>query len=413
MTAHVQGQWKLLQSNITNSLFDVHFVDENHGWVVGAAGTILKTTDGGKNWQSQTSGITNSITKVFFVDTLYGWVVSKPITLLHTTDGGNSWNKITETLNRPLSDVWFVNRNVGWVVGGLQLPDSPYGVILGTTDGGMSWNELIDSTKGVFQGIQFLNENEGWVVGGKTYFDNFDPDIILHTTNGGMDWTEQVTPTFGPLSLVYFLNNNTGWAGGSSFEGETVALRTTNGGLSWETVHFQLGPIVSNYPITGIASPDSNKIWLLRANELSYSADGGQTWTRKDPNESASAQGIFFFNPNHGWLVGTNGSIWKYSEPIVSVASFTVKPEATILEQNFPNPFNSATKIFFRLNEGGFLSMKVYNMLGLEVRTLANDFYHSGLHSVIFDANGLPTGTYYYKILINGKTQTNKMVYLK
>jgi uncharacterized lipoprotein YddW (UPF0748 family) len=88
-------------------------------------------------------------------------------------------------------------------------------------------------------------------------------------------------------------------------------------------------------------------------------------------------------------------------------------PEAISLEQNYPNPFNPNTQIRFSLNETGFTSLKVFDMLGREVATLKNEVMNSGQHSVNFDASNLSSGIYIYQLSVGGQSLTRKMSLIK
>ncbi len=91
--------------------------------------------------------------------------------------------------------------------------------------------------------------------------------------------------------------------------------------------------------------------------------------------------------------------------------------EAALL-QNFPNPFNPETRVAFDLPEPSFVSVKIYNTLGEEVRTLAEGQFHAGVHSVVWDAednngNPVPSGTYIYRLNAGSLTQVKKMSLLR
>jgi hypothetical protein len=83
------------------------------------------------------------------------------------------------------------------------------------------------------------------------------------------------------------------------------------------------------------------------------------------------------------------------------------------LEQNYPNPFNPSTEINFTLAKSGNVTLKVYDSLGSEMETLVDGFMNSGKHSVKFNAKGLTTGIYYYRIKAENFTSTRKMLLIK
>lgn len=83
------------------------------------------------------------------------------------------------------------------------------------------------------------------------------------------------------------------------------------------------------------------------------------------------------------------------------------------LSQNYPNPFNPSTEIKFSLPLDGFVSMKVYNILGIEVETLVRENLKAGEYSVSWDASGFPGGVYFYTINTNQFRETKRMILLK
>lgn len=83
------------------------------------------------------------------------------------------------------------------------------------------------------------------------------------------------------------------------------------------------------------------------------------------------------------------------------------------LSQNYPNPFNPATEISFILNESGFTTLKVYDMLGREVRTLVNEVLTAGSHNLNFNASELSSGIYIYKLSMGDNSVTKKMTLIK
>jgi hypothetical protein len=95
-----------------------------------------------------------------------------------------------------------------------------------------------------------------------------------------------------------------------------------------------------------------------------------------------------------------------------------VLPSAIALKQNYPNPFNPETNIEFALPEAGNVSVEVFNVLGQKVKTLVSEYKDAGTYSVRWDGtntNGMavPSGVYFYRMVTEGFSQTNKMIMLR
>jgi hypothetical protein len=88
-------------------------------------------------------------------------------------------------------------------------------------------------------------------------------------------------------------------------------------------------------------------------------------------------------------------------------------PEKFILNQNYPNPFNPSTTISFGIPVREKVQILVYDVLGREVSTLVNEEKPAGEHSVSFDAAGLASGMYYYRIRAGEFSETRKMLLIK
>jgi hypothetical protein len=83
------------------------------------------------------------------------------------------------------------------------------------------------------------------------------------------------------------------------------------------------------------------------------------------------------------------------------------------LDQNYPNPFNPSTIVNYQVPEKGFISLKVYDILGREVITLVNEVKTQGKYSVTFDEANLTSGVYIYQLKANGFSSTKKMILTK
>ena len=108
-------------------------------------------------------------------------------------------------------------------------------------------------------------------------------------------------------------------------------------------------------------------------------------------------------------------STWNHQLPLVTGIPTPVLniPDKFILSQNYPNPFNPTTTIDFKVPVNELVTLKVYDVTGKEVTTLINEVKNAGTHSIEFNATGLSSGVYFYKIVAGDFMNVKKMVLLK
>ena len=88
-------------------------------------------------------------------------------------------------------------------------------------------------------------------------------------------------------------------------------------------------------------------------------------------------------------------------------------PATFSLSQNYPNPFNPSTTIKIELAKESTVRLEVFNSLGQSVKILTNQMLRSGVYEYVFDASGLSSGMYFYRLQTEGFTETKKMLLLK
>ena len=172
-------------------LYDVRFLNEQTGWVVGEFGRILRTDDGGKSWKEQQGTLMGGDTGIvdpMDIPTFFGiTVISDKVAIVsglegriaHTEDGGTTWKFDDMKLDYPIVDPLYVSfvtpDGTGWAAGaaGEVVTRKPGDPAWTRANMGMSLFTWIRS-------IDFADAQNGWLVGG---YGN-----ILHTTDGGKSW---------------------------------------------------------------------------------------------------------------------------------------------------------------------------------------------------------------------------------
>ncbi len=99
---------------------------------------------------------------------------------------------------------------------------------------------------------------------------------------------------------------------------------------------------------------------------------------------------------------------------LIDENSFENTPTQFILQQNYPNPFNPTTTVSFVLVQSSLVSLRIYNSVGQEVATLINnEEMESGAHEILFDATGLTSGVYFYRLQAGTFSETKKLILMK
>jgi DNA-binding beta-propeller fold protein YncE len=105
--------------------------------------------------------------------------------------------------------------------------------------------------------------------------------------------------------------------------------------------------------------------------------------------------------------------IYKFDRITGVQQEMGIKPTNFELSQNYPNPFNPTTNIKFNIAKSGFVTLKVYDILGKEVAQLVNENLTSGAYTVTFNASNLASGTYIYRLDADGVQISKKMILMK
>ncbi len=398
--------WLTQTRGTHDTLNSIDFIDENVGWTVGNNGTILQTINGGDNWLYNNANTLIDLNDIIFINSQNGWIVGDNGLIVSTSNGGQIWNTHNSPTSLNLYKIFFLNDNIGCITGGSGFGE---GIILQTFDSGLTWTISYNSDLTLYS-IKFVDHLLGWAVGGKPLDNWHTQGIMLKTVDGGNNWIEinssEITST---LYDIYFINNDTGWAVGE----EGLILNTSDGGNSWIR-QFHFGTF--RY---------FNKVFFQNLNYgtvvgfgIRYSDDGGYSWENDFPGAGEPFYDVEFINEK-AWVIGGNGTIlytpnYNLTGINKDYAIDFNYPDNISLYQNYPNPFNSSTKISFSIEKSGFVTLKIYDVLGKNIETLINRFKKPGAYNINFNANELPSGIYFYKVQVeNEYSETKKMILIR
>jgi hypothetical protein len=390
-------------SGVTTSLNTVSTVNANVGWIGGNGGVVLRTINAGTNWTNVTGSPIGSadVYAICGIDANTCLVSTSPNAtfVYRTSNGGVNWTQVFTQAAGFIDDIKFQNATTGFMYG------DPVGArwsLWKSTNGGVNWDSA-----GLYlpqAGSEAGWNNAMWLVGNNLWFGT-NNTRVYYSTNFGTSWLfGATTGTVNGYSVTF----NTG--GGIGFAGQTVAVKSTNGGANWST--FTLPGSGTCYSFNNVL----DRFWYCRGTGVYWSSNNGanfasqfaDTGTYIAMNLKLDGQII------RGWAVTSNGRIARYHELISGISNNQNNmPENYSLLQNYPNPFNPSTKISFSLPKAGDVKLVVFDILGREIATLVNGFTGAGNHTVDFNAANLSSGVYLYKIQAGDFTETRKMILMK
>lgn len=398
-TTNGGADWIQQNSGTTGHLYAISFTDANNGTAVGVSRTIRRTIDGGANWISQNSGPSTNLHGVSFIDASSGIIVGSGGTILTTTNGGTNWTQQTSGTTSNLYAVSFTDADNATAVG-------QGGIVVRTTNGGINWVPQSSGTVNDLRGVSFTDANNGTAVGLS--------GTIIRTTNGGTNWTTQTSGTPNDLKSVSFINTDIGTAVGIS----GVILRTENGALPVEMTSFTITMDgANNFVLRWDTATEVNNYGF----EIERNEPRNTKWKKigfvQGHGNSNSPQEYSFTDKAFG------ATEFKYRlKQIDFDGEFEYSPEVEVkleipadffVKQNFPNPFNPTTRIEFVIPTDNLVQIKVYNVLGMEVATLLNEYRQAGTHSIEFNACNLSSGIYFYKAVSGNISEIKKMILLR
>ena len=393
LNVSAQSGWSLFYT-FEQNINCVVFKDSLEGFIgpFSADSLIYKTTDGGNTWNGlNINGLNATINKIIFVDNDFGIGVGNNGTVIISKDGGSSWNA------KNIGDSTNLGSVCSTLNGELFVCSFGGNKIYKSTDNGNSWDRK-ETDAFQLRDIAFVNSETGFAVG---FY-----DTSIKTTDGGQTWFTIPSIIDGrSMFAIRFINENTGYVIG----GEQIA-KTTDGGNTWVT-KYNSGGIQLN----DITTYGGNVAWVVGTDKILRTTDAGERWVLQTFTPYHYLFAVSCVDSLICFTIGGEGALYKTSNggSITSIKNSDSKLITYNLLQNYPNPFNPSTNIRYLIPAQGFISLKVYDLLGREIETLVNEEKPAGNFKVEFDAKNLSSGIYFYKLQAGDYSSVKKMVLVK
>jgi hypothetical protein len=150
----------------------------------------------------------------------------------------------------------------------------------------------------------------------------------------------------------------------------------------------------------------------LAHKRLTVSSGGGLSSDGIFTNQVVIGQ-TAFGESSDGLFIGGGGFFGGADVWMTYVYEDTQLPIEFKLSQNYPNPFNPTTTISYSLPEPSYVVLEIYNILGQKTKTLVSEHQEAGNHTVVWQANDISSGMYFYRIVAGDHTESKKMLLLK
>jgi hypothetical protein len=433
----------------------IGFLDNNNMGTNSAAGSIFGIA--GSPWIVWAS--TMGGTELGGANNSRAWRTQDWVTI--ATFVPPTWTDATPNFVNAISFIPGMANSTGWYFGmhGLCYPDTfAYafnGAYSKSTDNGATWSQWVRPQPDWMQatGLDTIYDLYDYVQppGGTV---SWNSDMVIDG-NGRAHFFHVVVAspwtTNDPRGIVEIYQTASGWAykwvtptgtlntytglGYPTTDPATPYLQQTNQGIraSISAAGDVMAVIWLNGP--SMAPADSfPDIWF------SYRTIGGESWSTPEnlsqtPNFPElllhAAPTLKQNSPNsYTMFIGRTyqSGVNTYPPDGITLSTFFVAPYTFVvtgvpddgtfptsfsLKQNYPNPFNPSTSIEYTLPKEEFVSLKVHNMMGQEIKTLVNEIRHAGTHEIVFDAGSLPSGVYFYKLSAGSHLSAKKMVLLR
>ena len=330
--------------------------------------------------------------------------------LRRSTDGGIVWtlrHVNTEPNGSSFPNNISIDSNGVIIAGGGFTPDYAhnYPRVWKTSDEGSTWSILYStSTEGSLTSL--ITTPGGLIIAG------LRSGTIMRSTDGGATWLTNAAGLPTDDYAVVLLSTLSGHIfAGTAAHG---LFRSSDNGAHWQ-------PSSSGLTDISIKTIVVNRIGHLFVGTNSAgvfrSTDGGNGWFSVNSNLTDLSVLSLSLDTSGCLFAGTGSSgVCRTTSSTTSVEKPGEIPSAFWLDQNYPNPFNPTTTISFQIpnhKPQTLVSLKVFDLLGREVATLVNEEVKPGSYERVFNAEGLASGVYLYRLQAGNFVQTKRLVLVR
>lgn len=358
-----------------------------------------------------------------------------------THDDGTHWQQVFSPEHAPYSFSSFGTRalaievcdyDTNIVFAGYEIQGTDHGGLFYSMDGGQTWDQLLVEAASIGQDVDVFDvvfnlEGADTVayVGVEYDLDSPQGRSVYKITRAGDAWNVTQDMAAGRTStgslIVATIRDLE-----VSTTGDTVFAAGTDAGVNHPIAYYK--PLnttgvwtpftTSGFPTGGTEATaitiGRDTVYCAVDNEIYlYPVSSSSSWTLGYAYPVGQRINFLYFDD---LLVGTETGLYGHlgAGGVTDVSTPTiVTPEAFTLRQNYPNPFNPGTTIAYELPAEANVTIRVYNIRGEHIVTLAEGVKRAGAHTIEFNGSSLPSGLYFYTVDVGHLRQTKRMLLLK
>ena len=388
-----QNDWQ--QTNMPLHLSIYAMASDNSGNVYagGYGQGLFRSSDHGTSWDS--AGMTGYWVRSMAVSSsdnifLVGIGDAYGAGVFRSTDHGTNWKNIYKS--NLVNCVHVAGDNSIWI--GLQYSHEHNGIFR-STDNGESWDSVFSDTKN-FNCIATLS-------GGKIFSGSYGR--VYRSLDNGKTWSYSKKGLANAKITAIAVNK-----AGQVFVATAGygIFRSDDEGTTWKEVGESSGPDYSCL----LVDKNQNIYTGTQGYWVYKSTDNGDNWTLTNSGLTNKYVLSLTMDKDGYLYAGTDTSgVFRSTNKVISgISDIQSSSNQPKLYQNYPNPFAHNTTISYYVSRKTQVSLVVYNLTGKKVRELINESQDKGRHSILFNADNLPDGIYYYTLSMGKIEQSRKMI---
>jgi ligand-binding sensor domain-containing protein len=392
---NAQNFWQEINTGLTElSVRGIAVGDSGYIFSATASG-VFRSSNNGTTWSHLANSGSITVQSIAYDHSGYLYAGTEHGMYL-STDNGITWSPINTGFPDTLVLSIAINAS-GQVFAGTDLAG-----LFRSTNHGSSWTPLTNGLTS--DDVAALAITSTGVIYAGT-----DGQGMFRSTDNGNSWRQLNNGMTDPLIRALAVNTSDSVFAGTNTDG---MFRLLNADTTW--VQINSGITTTFMASLGIQSNGTIYAGTSGAGVF-RSTNNGNSWAAVNAGlTDLFIDAIAFDADGYVYAGSSIGGDFRSIQPVTAVQELRTNAPATFsLGQNFPNPFNPTTVIQYSVQGSQHVGLKIFDVLGREVMTLVNEVKPVGQYAIPWDATGVPSGVYYYRLTTGHDMQVRKLVLAK